>query len=58
MVINIDQAPKREYAGYYTILLCYLILKDKDVFSNTITCILLKDHWTEFLEYSSYLIIK
>ena len=40
IVMNIDQAPKREYAGYYTALLCCPILKDKNVFSNTIivTC--------------------
>ena len=36
IVMNIDQAPKRQYAGYYTALLCYPILKDKDVFSNTV----------------------
>ena len=52
--MNIEQAPKRGYAGYYTVLLCYLILKDKDVFSNTINRIFLKDHLIEFLEYSSF----
>ena len=54
IVMDIDQAPKREYAGYYTVLLCYLILKDKDVFSNTVNCMFLKDHLIEFLEYSSF----
>ena len=54
IVINIEQAPKKDYAGYYTSLLCYLILKDKDVFSNTINRMFLKDHLIEFLEYSSF----
>ena len=27
IVLNIEQAPKRENAGYYTVLFCYLILK-------------------------------
>ena len=54
IVMNIDQAPKRQYAGYYTVLLCYLILKDKDVFSKTINRMFLKDHLIEFLEYSSF----
>ena len=54
VVINIDQTPKREYAGYYTALLCCLILKDKGVFSNTINRMFLKDHLIELLEYSSF----
>ena len=54
IVMNIEQAPKRGYAGYYTVLLSYLILKDKDVFSNTINRIFLKDHLIEFLECSSF----
>ena len=52
--MNIDQASKREYAGYYTVLLCYFILKNKDVFSNTINDMFLKNDLIEFLEYSSF----
>ena len=29
IVMNINQASKREYADYCTVLLCYLILKDR-----------------------------
>ena len=54
IVINIDQAPKREYAGYYTVLLCCLNLKGKYVFSNTINRMFLKGHLIEFLEYYSF----
>ena len=54
IVMNIEQAPKREYAGYYTVLLCYFILQDIDVFSNTINRMFLRDHLIEFLEYSSF----
>ena len=54
IVMNIEQAPRREYAGCYTVLLCYLILKDKDIFSNTTNRMFLKDHLIDFLEYSSF----
>ena len=54
IVMNIDQAPKREYAGYYIVSLCYLIPNDKDVFNNTINSLFLKDHLVELLEYSSF----
>ena len=54
IVMKTEQAPKREYAGYYTVLLCYLILKHKDIFSNTINHMFLKDHLIRFLEYSSF----
>ena len=35
-------------------LFCCLILKDKAVFSNNINRMFLKDHLSEFLEYSSF----
>ena len=54
ILMNIDQAPKRDYVGYYTVLLCYFILTDKDVFSNTVNWMFLTDHLTEFLEYSLF----
>ena len=48
-VMNIEQAPKREYAGYYTVLLCYLVLEDKDVLSNTINRMFLKNHLLDWV---------
>ena len=54
IVMKTEQAPKREYAGYYTVLLCYLTLKHKDIFSNTINHMFLKNHLIRFLECSSF----
>ena len=48
-VMNIEQAPKGEYAGYYTVLLCYLALEDKDLLSNTINRMLLKNHLLDWV---------
>ena len=52
--MNIKQDYNGEYAGYYNALLCYLILKNKDVSSSTRNRMFLKDHLIEFLEYSSF----
>ena len=54
IVMNIEQDYNGEYAGYYNALLCYIILKDKDVSSSTRNRMFLKDHLIEFLEYSSF----
>ena len=54
VLLNVSQASKREYAGFYAVAFTYLILKGRIVSRCAINHALLPDHLINFLEYSVY----
>ena len=54
VLLNVPQASKREYAGFYAVAFTYLILKGRIVSRCAINHALLPDHLINFLEYSIY----
>ena len=54
VLLNVPQASKREYAGFYAVAFTYLILKGKIVSRCAINQAFLPDHLINFLEYSIY----
>ena len=54
VLLNVPQASKREYAGFYAVAFTYLILKGRIVSRCAINQALLPDHLINFLEYSIY----
>ena len=54
VLLNVPQASKREYAGFYAVAFTYIILKGRIVSRCAINQALLPDHLMNFLEYSIY----
>ena len=53
VLLNVPQASKREYAGFYAVAFTYLILKGKIVSRCAINQAFLPDHLINFFEYST-----